>query len=196
MDNSVPEAFIFMKVGPYGGECLHEIVDRKNRELKKAGMIFWGYGKRGPLHPTEQVQPFAEEWDKDLGSIEVLMQEITSNPKKGIDYLSTENCKEKYSVDGEADEKDWKTIPSGICADLEHNLVLDKIRRCHFHLDLRKFEVGIGDSSGTKSAAEHLKGSSSKGCFVKAEPKYPGPAVEACITYRAYLKPPYAVFLK
>ena len=44
MDNSKPQAFIFMKVGSHGCEKLHEILDRKKIELKEAGMIFWGYG--------------------------------------------------------------------------------------------------------------------------------------------------------
>ena len=29
MDNSEPKAFIFMKVGDYGGECLEGILERK-----------------------------------------------------------------------------------------------------------------------------------------------------------------------
>ena len=191
MDNSEPKAFIFMKVGDYGGECLEGILERKELELKKEKMIFWGYGKRGSLHPTEQVQRFVKRWDEEHGPIEVLMSLTKSNPREG-DYLGTENRKEQFSED----EEKWETVRSGICTDSERALVLNKIRRCHFHLDLREFEVGIGDSCGKKSAAEHLKGSSSKGCFLEAESKYPGLAVEACITYRALLKPPYAVFLQ
>ena len=204
MDNSKPQAFIFMKVGGYGGECLESILERKSRELKKAGMIFWGYGKRGPLHPTKQVRRFVERWVKKPGSIEVLMEETTSNPK-GSDYLGTEKCKEQYSKDG----KNWKTVPPGICTDSEHALVLDKIRRCHFHLDLREFEVEIRDKErinatqylafrGMKALTGRVRGVD-KGCLVKTSSRDGGPAApkaEVCIKYQASLVKPYAVFLR
>ena len=175
----------------HGEECLEGIIERKNREWEEEGKIFWGYGKRGSLHPTKQVQPFIEHRTKKPDDIEVLMSFTKHNPEN-IGYLGTEKCKEQFSKD----EEEWKDVPPGICTELERALVLKKIRRCHFHLDLRKFEVGIGDSCGKKSAAEHLKGPSSRGCFVKAESRYPGRPVEACITYRAYLKSPHAVFLR
>lgn len=197
MDDSKLKAFIFMKVGPYGKECFEDILDRKNCELKGSEkMIFWGYGG-AVLNPKTQVQPFVEEWKKEgLGSIEVLMSRTTSNPKKGSNYLGTENCKEKYSTDKKADEKDWKKIPSEICTDSEHALVLDEIRPCHFHLDLQKFKVGARNSSKYgESAADYIKDQTDKGCLVKAGARFPGDAVEVCITYRAYLKHPYAVFL-
>ena len=200
MDNSMPQAFIFMKVGDYGGECLEDILERKQREreLDEKKRIFWGYGSRlhsnhygGPLHPIEQVQPFAKEWDKELGSIEVLMQRTNSNPK--IRSAPISEAKE-YS----ADRRKWKPLPSGTKVTYNNlALVLDEIRECHFHLDLEEFKVGARNSdSYGKSAAEYLKDQTDKGCLVEAESKYPGPAVEACITYRAYLKHPYAVFLR
>ena len=45
MDNSVPQAFIFMKVGDYGEECLEDILERKQREreLDEKKRMFWGY---------------------------------------------------------------------------------------------------------------------------------------------------------
>ena len=196
MDNSKPKAFIFMKVGDYGGETIEKILDRKNRELEgPEKKIFWGYGKRGPLHPTKQVKRFVELWDEEDGPIEVLMPLTKSNPRER-DYLGTENWKEEYSEDG----KNWDTVPPEICTDSDHALVLDRIRPCHFPLDLQKYNVGIGRSCGEKSAAEYLKGPNSRGCFVATSSTYGGrkalknPIVT--IAYRAYLKHPYAVFLR
>ncbi len=208
MDNSAPEAFIFMKVGPYGDECLDEILDRKNCELKGSEkMIFWGYGERGPLHPTKQVKRFVELWDEEDTPIEVLMEETTSNPKRGSGYLGTEFCKEQYSKDGE----NWKKVPSDICTDSDHALVLDEIRECPLELDLREFEVGIGDKKGT-NATQYLafrgmkkltgrRRGADKGCLVVAKSPHKGHKVLknpafVKIKYRAQLKFPYAVFLK
>ena len=202
MDNSKPKAFIFMKAGSYGPECLEGILERKQRERKldKKKRIFWGYGSPlhsnhygGPLHPIEQVKPFVEEWKEELGRIEVLMQRTNSNPKKGSAPASKAT---EYSKD----RKIWKSLPSGV--EVTYNnlaLVLDEITPCHFHLDLQKFEVGARNSKfyeEKKSAGEYIKGQTDKGCLVKAESKYPGRPVDTCITYRAYLKHPYAVFLR
>ena len=66
--NWPPHAFIYMKVGPHGGETLDEILSRKARELEKADRIFWSYGG-SILHPETQVQPFAQEWNQEQGSI-------------------------------------------------------------------------------------------------------------------------------
>ena len=66
-------------------------------------------------------------------------------------------------------------------------------------LDLRDYEVGIGPSCG-RNAAEYQK-RSGKGCFVAAESVYDGldddaDKYQACISYKARLKFPYAVFLE
>ena len=84
MDNSKPkEAFIFMKVGDYGGECLEEILERKNRELREGGKDFLGL-RRDVFYsssPQKQVQPFVERWVKKQDSIEVLMERTKLQPK-------------------------------------------------------------------------------------------------------------------
>ena len=208
MDSSVPEAFIFMKVGDYGGECLEGIIERKNREWEKAKKMFWGYGATG-LHPTDQVKRFVEERKKEgLDSIEVLMERTRSNPKKrDYDGRKKENLKKKYSKDG----KNWKTVPPEIRTDSMRALVLDEIRACHMDVDLRDYKVVTDpdiDPSKGKYAIDYLAflgmkkltgktGRKDKGCLVKAKSRKRGiREAKICITYRAYLKDPYAVFLK
>ena len=204
MDNSGPKAFIFMKVGDYGGECLEGIIERKNREWENEGKIFWGYGGT-VLHPTDQVKPFVEEWKKEgLGCIEVLMERTPSNPKKrDYDGRKKENLKKKYSKDGD----NWITVPPEICTDSNRALVLDEIRACHTHIDLRDYKVGVDPSKG-KYATDYLafRGMkkltgktrrTDKGCLVKANSRKRGiRAVQICIAYRARLVEPYAVFLQ
>ncbi len=192
MGNSVPEAFIFMKVvREYDGKTLDKIVERKQRELNDVGMTYWGYGGT-ILDPTKQVQPFVGRWFREQEPIYLLMHRTKGKFKSEASPAKAT----RYSV-AKKDEKSWEDIPPGIhlqrtkCA-----LVLDEIIELtpHQELNLRDYEVGIGPSCGN-NAAEYLKAPNSKGCFVKAESRYLGPAVEACITYLARLKFPYAVFL-
>ena len=201
MDNSVPDAFIFMKVGPHGGETLDEILDRKNRELKKAGMIFWSYGEKGPLHPTEQVQRFVKRWVKEVDYIEVLMEPIKARSLFG----PAAGTAKSYSVKENREEEE--SIPEGILTAPPHALVLGEIRRCDLKLELRDYEVGIGDSErtnatqylafrGMKKQTGRMRGAD-KGCLVKANSSYDGrdaPKAKVHIRYRACLLPPYAVF--
>lgn len=210
MDNSVPKAFIFMKVGEYGDECLEGIIERKNCEQEKVGKMFWGYTETSfiPFNPKRQVQPFVKKWLKKQDSIEVLMERTTSNPKEpDYDGRKKKNLKVKYSVD----EKNWCFIPPEIRTDSMHALVLDEIRACHMHIDLRDYKVVTDpdiDPSKGKYAIDYLAfvgmkkltgktGRKDKGCLVEAKSRKRGICeARICITYRAYLKDPYAVFLK
>ena len=198
MDNSDPkDAFIFMKVGDYGKECLEGILERKQREreLDEKKRIFWGYS--GTLvYPSTQAQPFSEKWVKKQGSIHLLMAQTDSNPRRKarrtIEY-------KKYSVDKKADEKDWKPLPPGVVVTYNNlALVLDEIIKLTppLELDLRNYEVGIGPSCGDDAAKYQKR--SGKGCFVKAESTYDGPDAPETVTikYQARLKFPYAVFLR
>ena len=211
MDNSKPkEAFIFMKVGDYGAECLEGIIERKNREREKEGKMFWGYGETSfiPFNPKRQVQPFVKKWLKKQDSIEVLMERTPSNPKEpDYDGRKKENQKKKYSADDSVDEKNWCCFSPEIRTDSIRALVLDEIRACHMHIDLRDYKVGIDPSKGEYAidylafrGMKKLTGKThrrDKGCLVKAKSRKRGiREVQICITYRAYLKHPYAVFLR
>ena len=196
MDNSIPEAFIFMKVGTHGGECLKDILDRKKIELKKAKMIFWGYGGT-VLHPMNQVQPFVEKWKEESVCIEVLMEEINGDSKAGPPAGTAKQFAVSYK-ELVNDEGLWKRIPKGIETGGEYALVLDEIRECKLELDLRDYEVGIGPSSKSKkNAADYLSYKTDKGALVKARStrNRPRESKRVQIKYRAYLKHPYAVFL-
>lgn len=192
MDNSIPKAFIFMKMGWHGGECLEKIVKRKRREVNDAGKAFWGYGGT-VLHPTNQVQPFVEKWKEKPVCIEVLMEEINGDSKSGPPLGTAKQF-------ATSDKELFEPIPEEIKTAGKHALVLDEIRECkpELELDLRDYEVGIGPSSkGKKNAADYLSYRTDKGALVKAKPpqnrpKEPKPVL---IKYRAYLKHPYAVFL-
>ena len=197
MDNSVPKAFIFMKVVNYGEDTLEEIMERKQRELNDVGWTYWGYGGNegtGPLHPKKQVQPFAGQWMKEPGSVQVLMEKIDG--KFNIELPTAK----KYSADDSVDEERWNCLPSGIYLPrTKWALVLGEIIEVTppLELDLRDYKVGIGPSCGN-NAAKYLSGKTSKGCLVETETPYRGSDAPetVTITYQAFLKFPYAVFLK
>ena len=196
--NWPPDAFIYMKVGPHGGETLDEILIRKNRELEKAGRIFWSYGgdHGGPLHPNNQVQPFAQEWTQKQGSVYVLMEPLNS---AGSIYGLPHGTATKYSVN--RDDNEWEAIPEGIQTGLSRArtgisraLVLAEIEPVGRELNLGNFEVGIGPRKG-KNATEYITGQSDKGCLVAAGSTSDRPSKLISIGYQARLLDPYAVFL-
>ena len=102
MVKRIPDAFIFMKVGNHARESFEDIIERKSRELRDTGSIFWGYGG-GTLHPTQHVQPFARMHIKQHGSIYLVMESIDS----GADQEYAQAT--EVSVDGMS----WEPIPEG-----------------------------------------------------------------------------------
>ena len=188
MDNQLPQAFIFMRVGNHAGEDFDSILKRKKQELNDAGMIFWGYGGT-TLHPVRHVQPFAKMWIEQRGSIQIVMQPIDSKADPDI-LPATE-----FSVDGIV----WEAIPPGIVVTgSRYAVVLDEIEPGNLDLNLRDFEVGIGPSRG-RNAAQYLKGRVDKGCFVasnSADGELDPPMSMVSIGFQAKLLEPYAVMLR
>lgn len=184
--NTAPEAFIFMKVGNHAGENFESILRRKNEEYKKAGRIFWGYGGTA-CHPITQVQPFVKLYEKENGSVYVLMQEIDSRAEPLIAPAK------QYSVDG----VNWYDIPDGISVTgSRYALVLDEIKSTDFEIDSQSYEIGAGPSVG-KNAADYMKGHIDKACLVKSNnSKENEPKKVKRIKLAAKLVAPYAVLLK
>ncbi len=188
MNIELPQAFIFMRVGRHAGENFEDILERKQRELSEAGMIFWGYGGT-TLHPIRHVQPFAKLWVQKTGSIQILMEPIDS--RADPDVLPAN----EFSVDG----IEWEPLPPGIVVTgSRYAIVLDEIKPGHLDLDLGRFEVGIGPSRG-RNAVGYVRGRIDKGCFVStqladAERDVQQPPVS--IGFQARLLDPYAVMLR
>lgn len=183
---TAPNAFIFMKVGNHAGETWEQILRRKNEEFKKAGKIFWGYGGTA-CHPINQVQPFAKIYEKENGSIYLLMQEIDSRAEPAI--LPAK----QYSVDGIT----WEPLPEGISVlGSKYALVLDEITSTDFDINPRDYQIGAGPSTG-KNAEDYMKGHIDKACLVKSNetPDSENAKVKR-IKLAAKLIPPYAVLLK
>ena len=184
MESQVPGAFIFMRVGKHAGEDFESILERKQRELEKAGKIFWGYGGT-TLHPLKHVQPFAKLWVQKEGNIQIVMEPIDSHADPDIVPAN------EYSMDG----IDWHPMPSGIVVTgSRYAVVLDEIKPGQLDLDLGRFEVGIGPSRG-RNAAEYVRGRVDKGCFVATEATDTTSSIRK-VQFQARLIEPYAVMLR
>ncbi len=184
--NAPPDAFIFMKVGNHAGENFEDILRRKNEEYKKTGKIFWGYGGTA-CHPISQVQPFVKLYEKENGSVYVLMQEIDS---RAVPMIAPAK---QYSVDG----VNWEPIPEGISVTgSKYALVLDEIKSTDFDIEHEAYEIGAGPSIG-KNAVDYMKGHIDKACLVKSTNIAANQTNKLKrIKLAAKLVPPYAVLLK
>lgn len=184
---SLPEAFVYMKVGTHAGEGFDSILTRKRKEWEDAGQTFWGYGGTA-CHPLMQVQPFARLYTKTQGRIYLLMEPINSNADPDVDPA------EEYSADGAT----WRPIPDGIkVTGSRYALVLGDIQSVDLEVALDQYQVGIGPSRG-KSAENYLQGRVDKGCLIRR----PEPASIMSkmstkhLKYAANLIEPYAVLLR
>ena len=184
--SSIPNNFIFMKVGNHAGEDWEAILARKRRELVDAGLCFWGYGGAG-CHPINQVQPFARLILKEQGQIGLVMVSINSHAGR------EEVVAREFSSDG----IHWEQIPDGVrVTGSKYALVLDKIEEADLRVDLTEFEIGAGPSRG-KSAEKYIVGRADKACLTRKQGRVT--EVETKIhevRFTAELKDPFAVLLR
>lgn len=181
---TLPDRFVFMKVGMHAGEEWESILARKRAEIAKRGFCFWGYGG-STCHPLTQVQPFAKTALERNGSIYLLMQ--TMDSKADPDLLPAT----EYSADG----VNWSEIPEGITVTgSRYAIVLEEIADDELMLPLSGYAVALGNSRG-KVAADYIKGRVDKACLEAAGSPNPGEGAVG-ITHRAKMKDPYAVLLR
>ncbi len=186
---SLPDAFIFMKVGSHAGETFEEIIARKQREIDIAGVSLWGYG--GPtLHPIRQVQPFARLTLSRTGSIYLLMEPM--NSRANPELLPAK----EMSVDGVT----WEPLPEGIrVTGSRYALVLNRIEPGSLDFDPEQYEVALGPSTG-RAASEYLRGHVDKGCFVRRADGLSVPIDSTkkvrTVGFTADLDEPYGVVLR
>jgi hypothetical protein len=185
----LPDKFVFMKVGNHAAESWEQILERKRREYDETGMIFWGYGGNA-CHPINQVRPFAEFVLKEMEDVVVVMEYIDSKADPDI-VPATE-----YSKDGLV----WEPIPKGIkVTGSRYALVLGEIQPGELEVNLNRYEVAVGPSSG-KPAEAYLQGRTDKACFVRSLDERVNEAhpekVTRKVSFFARLKDPYAVVLR
>lgn len=159
---TLPDRFLFMKVGNHANETWEQILERKCKEYERTGRTFWGYGGT-TCHPLSVVQPFARLSVREQGGILLVMEYIDSRAEPDIVPAR------EYSADGIT----WLPIPDGInVTGSRYALLLDEIKPGDLTISLNEYEVAIGPSSG-KGAEEYLQGRIDKGAFVRSSTARP-----------------------
>ena len=178
---------LFMKVGRHADEPIESIIDRKRKEIAKAGFALWGFGG-GTCHPTTMVQPFASTYEKRGQTIYLVMEEMESN------HFAEQVRAEQSSVDG----VNWQDIPKGVnVMGSRYALRIRNLRSASFELPLSSTRVAVGPNRG-RPGHLYVKGRVDKACLeVVADPSA-GTEDEKIvkISLVAEMEAPYAVLLR
>jgi hypothetical protein len=180
------QGVLFMKVGKHANETLEDIIERKTREIEKAGYGLWGYGG-GTCHPQTMVQPFAKEYVRRGATIYLCMEPMDSH------HFAESLRADDYSVDG----LNWQEIPKSIkVIGSRYALVIQNLRKEDFELPLERTKVALGNSMGALGST-YIRGRVDKACLEIVEEKAPGvPEKRVHIGLVADLVEPYAVYVR
>lgn len=182
---SVGSAVVFMKIGTHAQEPLELIIERKRKELRAAGVSFWGYGGN-TCHPGSFVRPFAESHARGGRTVHLVMQKMTSR------HVADPQIAREYSEDSVI----WRPIPRHVeVRGSTYALVLGALEEVDFSLDLNSLQVARGKSLG-RSGTEYLRGHVDKGCFEIGPRRGETPEQNIRISLVGKLVEPYAVFLR
>lgn len=184
---NLPEAFIFMKIGPHAQKTLPEILEEKRQQIRDVGYCFWGYGGY-TLHPVLTVVPFVRYLESKSLDCFLGAEETPSNAAREIEPSPST----AYSLD----KVQWEPIPKGLTVTgSKFALVLNSITDHSEKVHLTDYVVAVGRRAGD-NASSYLNGRNDKGCVERRwDTDVPG-AKTTHISYLARLCPPYAVFLK
>lgn len=184
MEPNYFQSIIFMKAGPHSGYTLDEIYRMKKKEEKVYGKFFWGYS--GVFCHPLRVVAFVKQSLRDYGVVPVLI--MTTTPSK---YVSASIGKIKeYSVDGET----YVPLPKKVLLKgCEYAVIGKNLQQVDFALDLNRYEVVSGKSSG-KLLGEYVKYRINKACAIISSAASSSRIIR--ISYVSVLTSPYCVFLR
>lgn len=175
---------ILMKYGVHAGEDIESIIERKQEEIQVCKKMLWGYG--GVLcHPLNQVQPFLNE-NCLRGEKTYLL--LTQTPSKLFNAPSV-------ATDFSRDKTTWEPIPDGIkVIGSKYAIVCSSIRQCNFCIDLSKYTVPIGNSTG-KRLSDYIRGRVDKACGRYTETSSANSSIVS-VSLCCEIDYPYSVFLR
>jgi hypothetical protein len=145
---------LYMKVGTHANEPLEEIFERKRKEIRHAGMAFWGYGG-GTCHPETMVQPFAKSFERKGHVIRLVMEPMDSR------HFAEQIAADEFSIDG----TNWERVPAGInVLGSRFALVIKNLEKVDLKLPLSRTMVALGNSTGALGS-RYIKGRVDKACL-------------------------------
>ena len=179
---------ILMKVGPYCGYSLDEIIDIKQEEQEKVGMYFWGYS--GVFCRPNVVKNLVNYANGN--KIYVLFVETKSDFRP-----STFDRFNKFSVDGGV----WNELPDDVLLvgnkDKPHfAITANNLKRVDIRLDLSKYCTlkGIFPNDNQRFDT-YFRYRVDKACGVYV-PNDKVESKEVQIKYVSELVEPYSVFIR
>lgn len=174
---------IIMKVGPFCGYSLEEIIDIKRAEEEKVGRFYFGYA--GVFcHPSKVVR-FLDHAKKN-GVQKVKLLFITTPS----DFESQVPRSKSFSVNG----VDWEPLSDDVLlVGSKYAFVGKNIANVNYDLDLSQYRTMLGKQRG-KFLNEQLKFRADKSCAI-LEPRESPPKM-VTIKYESELVYPFCVMVK
>lgn len=171
-----------MKIGPFCGFSLEEIVVIKTKEENLIGKFFLGYS--GVFCHPKRVKEFIQLAQSEHEKVRVLFIKTTSNFVSPIKKLS------HYSLNS----KDWQSLPEEVLlVGSKFSLVAKGLKSVNFEIDLSHYQSCLGVVPG-KTLDNYLKFRCDKSCAVHSPKLRAGKSVK--IDYMCDLVDEGCVYVK
>ena len=177
------EYIVIMKVGPFCGYSLEEIIQIKQEEEKDVGHFFFGYS--GVFCRPDKVNRFLHQAKrKGVQRIKLLFVTTPSDFESDLPKSS------EFSADG----FHWNTLPKDVLlVGSKYAFVGKDLKRVDYELDISQYRVMLGYRRG-KRFDEYFKFRADKGCAVLEPGDYEPKTVR--IEYESVLAFPSCVLVR
>lgn len=143
-----------MKIGPFCGFSLDEIIDIKTKEQESIGRFYLGYS--GVFCHPRRVSEFVKLAKSEGEKVMVLFTTTPSNFHSPIEKLA------QYSLDGE----NWSALPEEVLlVGSKFSIVAKDMKQVDFDIDLSKYQSMLGTEAG-KTLDQYLRFRCDKACAV------------------------------
>lgn len=180
---SLPKYAIIMKIGPFCGFFLEEIVAIKQKEERAIGRFFLGYS--GVFCHPKRVKEFIALAKSEGEKIHVLFITTPSNFSSPIERLT------EYSED----MLDWKKLGDDVLlVGSKFSIIGKGLKKANVDLDISQYRSMLGQTPG-KRLHDYLKYRCDKSCAVH-DPDQTAGAKQVTISYTCELTDEGCVYVK
>ncbi|MDB4983998.1 MAG: hypothetical protein JWM20_177 [Patescibacteria group bacterium] len=156
---NLPKYILIMKIGPFCGFSLEEIIDIKTKEQAAIGKFFLGYS--GVFCHPRRVSEFVKLAKSEGEKVTVLFTKTPSNFNSPIERLL------HYSINDE----EWSLLPEEVLlVGSKYSIVAKNMVPVDFEIDLSHYQSMLGTESG-KTLDQYLRFRCDKACAVYAPDK-------------------------
>ncbi len=171
-----------MKIGPFCGFSLEEIINIKTKEQEAIGKFFLGYS--GVFCHPKRVSEFIKLAKAENEKVMVLFTTTPSNFNSPIERLS------HYSLDSES----WQELPEEVLlVGSKYSIVAKDMKPVDFEIDLSHYQSMLGTTPG-KTLDQYLRFRCDKACAVYKPTKSSGK--KSKISYMCELDDEGVVYVK